>query len=257
MEGMLDAAHYDRRVLVEMGLEKPREIEMSVLGNDDPVASLPGEVIPHEDFYTYHAKYQDDSSELIIPAAIPESLVRSLQEIAVRAYRAIDCAGMARVDFFVDRQTNAFYLGEINTIPGFTRISMYPKLWAAVAACPTAGLLDQLITLAWNARPTEITSNAIMGGPNEASRNPHRQHSFAASSPAPHHPFADARGKLPATFLPRRSPCAAPVSAARSSPAIHPARAGCTPSPSRTPGGPIRCRLPPFAWAGAPFHSWW
>ncbi len=147
MEGMLEAARYDRRVLVEMGLEKPREIEMSVLGNDHPLASLPGEVVPHEDFYTYHAKYQDDSSELIVPALIPESMILSLQEIALRAYRAIDCAGMARVDFFVDRQTNTPYLGEINTIPGFTRISMYPKLWAA-SGIPYAELLDRLIQLA-------------------------------------------------------------------------------------------------------------
>ena len=147
MEGLMEAARYDRRVLIELGLEKPREIEMSVLGNAAPIASLPGEVIPHEDFYSYHAKYQDDSSELVIPAPIPESMVQSLQSIALRAYQAVDCAGMARVDFLLDRRTEAVYLGEINTIPGFTRISMYPKLWAASGISYTE-LLDRLINLA-------------------------------------------------------------------------------------------------------------
>ena len=147
MEGMLDAARYDRRVLVEKGLEKPREIEISVLGNDAPIASLPGEVVPHEDFYSYHAKYQDDSSEYIIPAPIPDGMLESIQAAALRAYQAVDCAGMARVDFLLDRQTDKLYLGEINTIPGFTRISMYPKLWAA-SGISYAELLDRLIRLA-------------------------------------------------------------------------------------------------------------
>jgi D-alanine-D-alanine ligase len=147
LEGMMEAARYDRRVLIEKGLEKPREIEMSVLGNAAPIASLPGEVIPHEDFYSYHAKYQDDSSELIIPAPLREELIQSLQATALCAYQAADCAGMARVDFLLDRQTEEVYLGEINTIPGFTRISMYPKLWAA-SGIPYAELLDRLIDLA-------------------------------------------------------------------------------------------------------------
>ena len=147
MEGLMEAARYDRRVLVEKGLENPREIELSVLGNAAPTASLPGEIIPHEDFYSYHAKYQDDSSELVIPAPLPKGTIQSLQEMALRAYQAVDCAGMARVDFLLDRQTDQVYLGEINTIPGFTRISMYPKLWAA-SGIPYAGLLDQLIQLA-------------------------------------------------------------------------------------------------------------
>ncbi len=147
MEGLMEAARYDRRVLVEMGLEKPREIEMSVLGNAAPIASLPGEVIPHEDFYSYHAKYQDDSSELIIPAPVPDGVVQSMQAAALRAYQAVDCAGMARVDFLLDRQTDKVYIGEINTIPGFTRISMYAKLWAA-SGISYPELLDRLIHLA-------------------------------------------------------------------------------------------------------------
>ncbi len=147
MEGLMEAARYDRRVLVEKGLERPREIELSVLGNTEAIASVPGEVVPHEDFYSYHAKYQDESSELIIPAPIPESMVHSMQAIALRAYQAVDGAGMARADFLLDRQTDAFYLSEINTIPGFTRISMYPKLWAA-SGIPYAELLDRLIQLA-------------------------------------------------------------------------------------------------------------
>ncbi|RMF45466.1 MAG: D-alanine--D-alanine ligase [Anaerolineae bacterium] len=145
-EGLLEAARYDRRILVEKGLNA-REIEISVLGNDEPQASIPGEIRPAADFYTYEAKYHDDRSELLIPAPLPETESERLRNLAVRAYKAIDCAGMARVDFLLDRDTGQAYLNEVNTIPGFTQISMYPKLWEA-SGLPYAQLLDRLITLA-------------------------------------------------------------------------------------------------------------
>ena len=130
MEGLLDAARYDRRLLVEKGINA-REIEVSVLGNDDPIASVPGEVIPAADFYSYEAKYIDDRSELLIPAPIPFEVSQQIRNLAVRAYRAVDCAGMARVDFLLDKDSGELFLNEMNTIPGFTKISMYPKLWEA------------------------------------------------------------------------------------------------------------------------------
>lgn len=146
-EGLMEACRYDRRVLIEQGLHNPREIEVSVLGNDQPQASCPGEIIPGEDFYTYAAKYLSDNSELLIPAPLPEAITERVRSIAVEAYRAIDCAGMARVDFLLDRETNEIYLSEVNTIPGFTRISMYPKLWEA-SGLKYPALLDRLIDLA-------------------------------------------------------------------------------------------------------------
>ena len=146
LEGLLDAARYDRRILVERGINA-REIEVSVLGNEDPQASLPGEVIPSDEFYSYAAKYLDDRSRLIIPAPLSPELTAQVQDMAVRAFTAIDCAGMARVDFLLDRDTNELFLGEINTIPGFTNISMYPKLWQASGLSYPA-LIDHLIELA-------------------------------------------------------------------------------------------------------------
>lgn len=140
------AGEYDRKVLVEKAAVKPREIELSVLGNDDPAVSLPGEIIPSNEFYDYDAKYVDGKSRAVIPAALPKPLVRRLQRCAAAAYRALDCAGMARVDFFVQRN-GVFYLNEINTLPGFTSISMYPKMWEA-SGLPYAELLDRLIALA-------------------------------------------------------------------------------------------------------------
>lgn len=145
-EGLIDAARYDRRVLVERGINA-REIEVSVLGNDDPQASVVGEVIPSRDFYSYEAKYLDDRSELLIPAPISKELSQQVQSLAVQSFKAIDCAGLARVDFLLDKDTNELYLNEINTIPGFTRISMYPKLWDA-AGVPYPALVDRLIDLA-------------------------------------------------------------------------------------------------------------
>lgn len=147
LEGLLEAAQYDRRVLVERGLAQAREIEVSVLGNDQPEASVPGEVVPAADFYTYEAKYHDDRSVLHIPAPVSPEVAAQTRTWAVRAYRAIDAAGMARVDFLLDKQSGGLYLNEINTIPGFTQISMYPKLWEA-SGLPYPALVDQLIELA-------------------------------------------------------------------------------------------------------------
>jgi D-alanine-D-alanine ligase len=146
IEGLFEAARYDRRILVEKGIDA-REIEVSVLGNDQPQASIPGEIRPAADFYSYTAKYQNADSELLIPAPISPEYTDLVQTLAVKAYRAIDCAGMARVDFLLDRQNEQIYLNEINTIPGFTQISMYPKLWEA-SGIPYPELLDRLIELA-------------------------------------------------------------------------------------------------------------
>src|SRR3970040_1591 len=126
----MEAARYERRVLVERGIEA-REIEVSVLGNEEPEASLPGEIIPSDEFYSYRAKYLDHRSELHIPAPIDEQTAEQARRIAIEAYQAIDGAGMARVDMLLDKATGRLYMNEINTIPGFTRISMYPKLWEA------------------------------------------------------------------------------------------------------------------------------
>lgn len=147
LEGLLEAARYDRRVLVEQGI-KGREIEISVLGNEDPIASVPGEIEPVEEFYTYSAKYLTNASRLIIPAALDETTAASIRQIALQAYRAVDGAGMARVDFLVERGTNRIFLSEVNTIPGFTRISMYAKLWEA-SGIPYTALIDRLVELAF------------------------------------------------------------------------------------------------------------
>jgi D-alanine-D-alanine ligase len=146
IEGLMDAARYDRRVLVERGVNA-REIEVSILGNEKPQASTPGEVIPSDEFYSYAAKYIDNSSELIIPAPLTPEKTKEIQRLAIKAYQAIDCAGMARVDFLLDKDNDQIYLSEINTIPGFTRISMYPKLWQA-SGIPYRELVDRLINLA-------------------------------------------------------------------------------------------------------------
>lgn len=145
-EGLMEAAQFDRRVLVESGVNG-REIEVSVLGNDAPIASIAGEIRPADDFYSYDAKYNNDASELLIPAPIDEAMMQKVREIAVKAYTAIDCAGMARVDFLLDRDTNQVYLNEVNTIPGFTKISMYPKLWDATGI-KYPELVQKLIDLA-------------------------------------------------------------------------------------------------------------
>jgi len=147
MERGLDLAfRYDRKAVAEAGVDA-RELECSVLGNDDPLASVVGEIVPCNEFYDYEAKYLAEGSRLIIPAEIPGEVADEVRRIAVAAFRAVDGAGMARVDFFLDRRTGAVYLNELNTIPGFTPISMYPKLWEA-SGTPYPELLDRLITLA-------------------------------------------------------------------------------------------------------------
>jgi D-alanine-D-alanine ligase len=149
-EGLMEASRFDRRVLIERGINA-REIEISVLGNDVPQASIPGEIKPEADFYSYDAKYHDDRSELFIPAPIPYETAEKLRKMAIKAYRAIDCAGMARVDFLLDRDSGEFYINEVNTIPGFTQISMYPKLWEA-SGLPYPKLIDRLIELSIDRR---------------------------------------------------------------------------------------------------------
>ncbi|HEY6332703.1 MAG TPA: D-alanine--D-alanine ligase [Blastocatellia bacterium] len=141
-----DAARYDRRVLVERAI-RGREIEISVLGNDDPIASIPGEIIPGHEFYDYEDKYIDNKSRSVIPARLPEATVETIQKDAITAFRAVDGAGLARVDFFVEDDTGRVIINEINTMPGFTSISMYAKMWAASGIAYT-DLIDRLIELA-------------------------------------------------------------------------------------------------------------
>ncbi|MFO3797276.1 MAG: D-alanine--D-alanine ligase family protein, partial [Anaerolineales bacterium] len=147
IQGLGEAARYDRRILIEHGIPQAREIEVSILGNEEPQASIAGEIIPSREFYSYEAKYLDGTSGLLIPAPISAEQMALVQRLALEAYRAVDCAGMARVDFLMDRQKEAIYLNEINTIPGFTSISMYPKLWEA-SGLTYPQLVDRLIELA-------------------------------------------------------------------------------------------------------------
>ena len=148
LEQALDlAAQYDRKLLVEVAVPDPREVECSVLGNDDPVTSVCGEIVPHREFYDYVAKYTDGSTELIVPASIPESVSTSIRDMARRAFLAMDCAGMARVDFLMTRDLKRIYLSEVNTIPGFTSVSMYARLFEATGISYRE-LLDRLIALA-------------------------------------------------------------------------------------------------------------
>jgi D-alanine-D-alanine ligase len=141
------AAQFDRKILVEQGVKNAREIECSVLGNDNPAASVLGEIVPSNEFYDYDAKYVDGKTTEIIPAKLPKRIAKKIQTYALDAFRVLDCAGMARVDFLVNRKTNRIVLNEINTLPGFTSISMYPKLWEASGLSYSA-LLDTLIQLA-------------------------------------------------------------------------------------------------------------
>jgi D-alanine-D-alanine ligase len=140
------AARFDTKLLVEQGV-RPLELECSVLGNDEPVASCVGQIIPGGEFYDYNEKYIYDRTKLIIPAKIPPKVARQVRRLSVLAYRAADCAGMARVDFLFDRPTKTLYLSELNTIPGFTSISMYPKMWEH-SGVTYSELLDRLIALA-------------------------------------------------------------------------------------------------------------
>lgn len=147
---MNEAARFDRKLVIERGVggkkSKAREIECSVLGNDKPIASLPGEVVPIKEFYDYNAKYLDEGSELIIPAKIGKAKQKEVQRLAIAAFQAVECSGLARVDFLMDPHSGKMYVNEINTLPGFTSISMYPKLWEATGI-PYSELIDRLIQL--------------------------------------------------------------------------------------------------------------
>jgi D-alanine-D-alanine ligase len=145
-----EAAKFDRKIVIEQGVggskKKAREIECSVLGNDKPAASVPGEIVPGQEFYDYNAKYLDEGSQLIIPAKLSKAETKRVQQLAIAAFRAVDCSGLARVDFLMDPKTRKIYLNEINTMPGFTSISMYPKLWAATGVTYPE-LIERLIQL--------------------------------------------------------------------------------------------------------------
>jgi len=148
--GMEEAAKFDRKIVIEQAVggkkQKARELECSVLGNDHPQASLPGEIVPSKEFYDYEAKYLDEGSELIIPAKLTKRESQTVQQLAIRAFQAVDCSGLARVDFLMEPKTRKIYINEINTMPGFTAISMYPKLWAA-SGLPYSQLIERLIEL--------------------------------------------------------------------------------------------------------------
>lgn len=144
--GLKEALKHDRKILIEEGLNA-REIEVAVLGNDNPKASIPGEIIPAKEFYDYEAKYQNAASKLLIPAALDEKKLDFIREQSVKIYKSLDCAGMARVDFLVDKDTEEVYLNEVNTIPGFTSISMYPKMWEATGLS-YSNLISELIEFA-------------------------------------------------------------------------------------------------------------
>jgi len=146
-KGMDEAASFDYKVLVEAEARNCREIEVAILGNEEPQASVVGEIVSGNEFYDYNAKYIDDNSDLIIPARISPKTAAEVQQMGIKAFRAVEAAGLARVDFFVTRDDETIYLNEINTIPGFTPISMYPKLWAA-SGIPYPELIDRLIQLA-------------------------------------------------------------------------------------------------------------
>ncbi|NLJ66663.1 MAG: D-alanine--D-alanine ligase, partial [Clostridiales bacterium] len=147
LEALYIAARYDEKIIVEEFIDG-REIECAVLGNYDPKASVLGEIVPSEEFYDYHAKYEDGGeSQLLIPAPLPTDKDEEIRDLAIKAYKTLGCSGLARVDFFLNRQTGKVYLNEVNTMPGFTQISMYPKLWEA-AGIPYRELIDSLVRLA-------------------------------------------------------------------------------------------------------------
>ena len=140
------AAEYDRKIVIEKGLDA-REIEIAVLGNDEPIASVPGEIIPSREFYDYEAKYVSEDSRLLIPAPLKPEQAAEAQRLAVATFKTLEGTGLGRVDLFLERRTEKFYVNEINTLPGFTSISMYPKLWEA-SGIPYNELVDRLIALA-------------------------------------------------------------------------------------------------------------
>jgi D-alanine-D-alanine ligase len=140
------AAEFAQKILVERAMVA-REIEVSVLGNSEPAASVPGEIVPHREFYDYAAKYLEEGTQLLVPAKLKPAQVKKFQKLAVDSFRALELSGMARVDFFLEKEGGKIYLNEVNTIPGFTSISMYPKLWEA-SGIPFRDLIDKLIELA-------------------------------------------------------------------------------------------------------------
>ena len=144
------AARYDERLLVEPGIDA-REIEIAILGNSDPLASVPGEIRPRREFYDYKAKYFDDATELIVPAVLDDSLTGQLQALAIQSFEALACAGLARVDFLLERGTDKAWISEVNTMPGFTATSMYPRLWE-VSGIAYPRLIDRLLELALELR---------------------------------------------------------------------------------------------------------
>ena len=160
---LTEAARYDRRLLVEAAVPNAREIECAVLGNDDPLASVPGEIVPSSEFYDYAAKYLDGRSESRIPAPIPAEAAAQVRKLAVQAFLALDASGLSRVDFLLDDLTGKLYLNEVNTLPGFTSISMYPQLWAA-SGIPYTELIDRLIELALERHADRERSQGIYAG---------------------------------------------------------------------------------------------
>jgi D-alanine-D-alanine ligase len=146
-EAMALAGSFDRKIVIEAAVPNAREIECAVLGNDTPEASVPGEIIPSREFYDYEAKYMDAESKTVIPAEVPKKLADVVRKLSIEAFKAIDGAGMARVDFLLSGESGTLYVNELNTIPGFTTISMYSKMWAATGLGYPA-LLDRLIALA-------------------------------------------------------------------------------------------------------------
>jgi D-alanine-D-alanine ligase len=147
MEAMDLAGSFDRKIVIEAAVPDAREIECGVLGNETPEASVAGEIVPSREFYDYEAKYIDEGSKTYIPADLPREVSEEVRRLAIAAFEAIDCAGMARVDFLLSRATGEIFVNEVNTIPGFTTISMYAKLWAATDV-PYPALLDRLVALA-------------------------------------------------------------------------------------------------------------
>ncbi len=145
-DALRDAARYDRKLIVEHAIDA-REIEVGVLGNDAPEASVPGEIVPPGEFYDYESKYVDEGTELRVPAPVDEGLAEEMRRMALEAFRVLEGAGLARVDFFLEKQTGTLLVNEVNSLPGFTEASMYPRLWAA-SGLPYPALLDRLIELA-------------------------------------------------------------------------------------------------------------
>lgn len=145
--GIMEASRYDRKILVEQGIDNPKEIEIAVLGNDQPIASMPGQIMPSNEFYDYDAKYIDGNSEAVIPALLSEDIIQKIQDYAIKAFQVLNLSGLSRVDFLLSIDNKDIYLNEVNTLPGFTSISMYPKLWEA-SRLSYSELLEKLIDLA-------------------------------------------------------------------------------------------------------------